>query len=104
MSTRKKMIMAIVITIAVVVIGFYLYRHFLEFNNKKVEGYIKDEAMRYSDSDNAASIIRQGARDILGDRQKLMQLRKYAKASGLEKERALVQAATIAARNYGYIA
>lgn len=99
-----RIIRYIVILIVTIMIILFVYRNYLEFNNKAVKNFISDEADKYGDNKNEVfKILHDAAQHILADRNLTNQVRTMAKASGMPKEQVLVNAAIEQAKLYKYI-
>jgi hypothetical protein len=102
---RKLNIALIALSVLVLVlISFVVYRVFFEFQNSLVAKYINEEASKYGNNTPVTALLTESVQHILKSADLTEQVRKYAEASGLEKERVLVDVALLQCRSFGYIA
>jgi hypothetical protein len=83
---------------------YWVYRYFFEFKNEEVSKLINTEAANFKPNDaNVASILHDSVMHILGDRSLTNMVTSQAKATGLPKEKILVDAAIGLAQSQKYI-
>lgn len=102
-SKGLKITLIAVVIVLVVIASFVAYRLFFEFNKKTIEGYIIAGTADYSDKATASRIMRDGVQHILSSKSLTDQVKEYAKASNIPCEKALVDAAILQAKAYGYL-
>lgn len=102
MKTKNIIIWAAVIIILLLVL-MWLYRHFGEFNNATVRKLLNDEADKYQDSKSAYKILHNATNSILNDSALTATVRDYAAATGLPKEKVLVDAAMSLSQSLQYL-
>lgn len=103
--TKTKIFIIVIVSLIVLLVSVYMYRHFIEFKNSEVKRLINEEASKWSGLEKAAAEITHDAcMHILNSRSLTNQVRTIAKQTGVSKERALVDAAVAQAYAYKYFA
>lgn len=101
---KRKILLYAVIVVVVTLLVVFIYRFKFEFNNDKVKSLIQEEADKYgSNSASVYEIIHENVQHILKSSDLTKQVRLYAKANNLPKEKVLVDRAVIQAQNDKYI-
>lgn len=104
MNKKVKIILGALALTAFAVICLTVYRVFFEFKNSKVRSYIQAEASQYADKEAAYKIIHEAVQHILKSSDLTNQVRTYADAGKLERERVLVDTAILQCKKYNYLA
>jgi hypothetical protein len=102
---QRNWTIAIIAFIILMLILYWVYKHYFEYNNDEVEDLIDDEASKFgSNKEKVAVILRESAHYVQGEKglRKLVDVQ--AKQTGLPKEKLLVDAAIGVATQQGYIA
>lgn len=100
---KTKLFIIVIISLIILLVTVYLYRHFIEFKNSEVRRLIKDEAAKWPGNEGAAEdIITDGCKHILNSSSLTKQVRTISRATGASKERALVDAAVAEAFAHNY--
>jgi hypothetical protein len=107
-TTAKKIETSFIImflVVMLVLIGIYIYRHFLEFNNSEVDKLIKDEVKTFPPDAQPAiiDVLQDGTNEVLSNRYLLRMLRTKHKSTGISKEKLLVDAAVGVAQSHRYL-
>lgn len=93
MSRALKYILFGLVAMVFVAIVAILYRMFLQFNQKEIKVYVKEQADRYKDKAAAYRIILDGVEFILSSHNLTQQVLRSARATNTDKEQELVNAA-----------
>lgn len=96
----KKIAIAVLILLIIILMAFIAYRLWFEFDNKTIQGYINQEAAKYQDPTGTAVIINDSVKDILNNRNLVRQVKDFAKLSNITLEQALVSAAIAEAKTF----
>lgn len=107
-KTSKRIETSLIIAMVVVMlvlVGIYIYRHFLEFNNSEVDRLIKDEVKTFPPDAQPAitEVLQDGTNEVLSNRYLLRMLRTKHKSTGIAKEKLLVDAAVGVATSHNYL-
>jgi len=101
---KRKIILYALALMVVAFVAMFIYRFVFEFNNAKVKAYLQQESKAYKENAaNVYALLHEAAQDILKSSNKTAMARQYAKATGMEKERVLVDMAVAEAKKYTFI-
>jgi len=93
MSTNLRYILMGLVTLVTVALVAILYRMFLQFNQKEIQVYVREQADKYKDKAAAYRIILDGVQYILSSHNLTQQVLRSSRATGTDKEQELVNAA-----------
>lgn len=84
----------------------YIYRHFIEFNNREVNALLRKEtdSFKPEDRDKVFLILKDSANSLLDTPTLTRQVRTMSRVTGLSKEKVLADAAVGHAQSLKYIA
>lgn len=103
MSTQLRYILIALTVIVFGAIAWTLYRMFWQFDQKRINDYISDEAKKYKDTAGVTQILREGVQHILASHTLTQQVLSTAKATNTDKENILVHAAINQCVSNGYL-
>lgn len=100
---KRKLIIIAFVLVVLTLITVFVYRHYFEFKNSEVRRLINEEAAKWPGNEStAAGILNDACKHILNDWRLTAQVRKVAEATGIPKEKALVDAAIAQSFSLGY--
>lgn len=103
MTKQFRNILILITALVTIVVALVIYRMFFQFNWKEIQGYIREEAAKYSDPRAAAEIITEGVENILSSHNLTQQALASARATKTDKEQELVNAAINQCISYNYL-
>ena len=104
MNQRLKYILIALTVLVLAVVAFIIYRMFFQFDSKEINIYIREEAAKYTGNEAAAfAIVSEGVDYILSDHNLTQQVVRSARASNLDVEQELVNAAINQCISFGYL-
>jgi hypothetical protein len=104
MSRTTKIALIAFFILLFILLMLWIYKNYFEFNNQLINSYMEREASRYSESAEAKKFIQEGVESILKNKDYVDQVKLYAKKTGLDKEKVLVDAAIAQCKSFQYLA
>lgn len=104
MSRTQKIAIIAFFIILFILLMVWIYKNYFEFNNQLINSYMERESSRYTDSSEAKKFIQEGVESILKNKDHIDQVKLYAKQTGLDKEKVLVDAALAQCKSFQYLA